>query len=356
MTDFIDDVMGFNPTDLNVFNAPEAKEFNKNVYKTNPKDSKSEDGHYRSKIRIIYNPLDIKQSIIKQTTYAMNDVDGFFMVKSKLANGDRDCPIFKSWKALHFSQDETKKNWAKQMYDKSESQWVLVQVLEDDNRPELKGQIKVMKLPKAIYVKLEALMNPAPETKKTPVPVMDYIFGRVLEMDVTPGPDDPAHPERKQREVKYDLCTFENDPTPIIKVDGTSFFTDEELELIETYNTARADLVKAKTEKKKAEAQQIITDNQTAIRSLYEKVIHYLKDNTIDLVNECAYQPWDEKTAARVQNWIECVADMHDPKVPRAKSTSKNELVTPVAAEPVVEADPIAAMMGMGDSDNDLPF
>ena len=29
MTDFIDDVMGFNPTDLNVFNAPEAKEFNK---------------------------------------------------------------------------------------------------------------------------------------------------------------------------------------------------------------------------------------------------------------------------------------------------------------------------------------
>ena len=29
---------------------------------------------------------------------------------------------------------------------------------------------------------------------------MDYIFGRILEMDVTPGPDDAAHPERKQRD------------------------------------------------------------------------------------------------------------------------------------------------------------
>lgn len=354
MTDFIDDVMGFNPTDLNVFNAPEAKEFNKNVYKTNPKDSKSEDGHYRSKIRVIYNPLDIKQSIVKQTTYAMNDADGFFMVKSKLANGDRDCPIFKSWKTLHFSQDEAKKNWAKQMYDKSESQWCLVQILEDDNRPELVGQIKAMKLPKAIYVKLEALMNPAPETKKTPVPVMDYIFGRVLEMDVTPGPDDPAHPERKQREVKYDLCAFENDPTPIIKVDGIPFFTEDEFELIESYNTARADVTKAKTEKKRAEAQQIITDNQSAIRSLYEKVIHYLKENTIDLVAECAYQPWDEKTTARVQNWIECVVDMHDPKVPRTKTDDKP------AEKPVEKTaeivDPVTAMMGMGDVDNDLPF
>ena len=68
MTDFIDDVMGFDPTNLNVFNAPEQADFNQNVYKTNPKDSKAEDGHYRSKLRIIYNPNDIKQSIVKQAT------------------------------------------------------------------------------------------------------------------------------------------------------------------------------------------------------------------------------------------------------------------------------------------------
>jgi hypothetical protein len=170
-----------------------------------------------------------------------------------------------------------------------------------------------MKLPKAIFVKLTALMNPAPETKKAPVPVMDYIFGRELEMDVTPGPDDPQHPERKQREIKYDLCQFGNDPTPIIKTDGTQLFTDEELELIENFNNARNDVAKAKTEKKKAEAQALINENTPAIRELYVKAIEYLKANALDLVKECTYQPWDEATTARVQNWIEIVDAMEDP-------------------------------------------
>ena len=350
MTDFIDDVMGFNPNDLTIFNAPEATSTNNTVYRTNPKDSKAEDGHYRSKLRVIYNPNDIKQSIVKQATYAMNDQDGFFMVKSALANGDRNCPIFKAWKKLWFSGDETKKAWARQMFDKSESQWCLVQILEDDNRPEMVGQIKVMKLPKAIYVKLEALMNPSPESKKTPVPVMDYIFGRVLEMDVTPGPDDPQHPERKNREIKYDLCAFENDPTPVIKVDGTPFFTDEELELIETYNNARNDLAKAKTDKKKQEAQQILTDNQAAVRELYVKVIAYLKENAIDLVKECAYQPWTPEVTTRVNNWIETVLALKDPK---------SETVT---AAPVVEETPTEAsadeFLGIMDEqkEDDLPF
>ena len=348
MTDFIDDVMGFNPADLNVFNAPETTDFNQNIYKTNPKDSKAEDGHYRSKLRIIYNPNDIKQSIVKQATYAMNDQDGFFMVKSKLANGDRDCPIFKSWKKLWFSGVEEKKEWARKMYDKSESQWCLVQVLEDDNRQELVGKILAMKLPKAIYVKLEALMNPSPESKKTPVPVMDYIFGRVLEMDVTPGPDDPAHPERKQREIKYDLCAFENDPTPVIRTDGTPFFTDEELELIEAYNTARVDLAKAKTEKKKQEAQAVLTENQAAIRELYVKVIAYLKENSIDLVKECAYQPWDEATEKRVQNWIDIVATMNDPKTVAS-------VEAPTAAEPAAPVEATADEF-LGIDDGDMPF
>ena len=337
MTDFIDDVMGFNPADMTVFNEPETTDFNQNVYKTNPKDAKSEDGNYRSRIRIIYNPNDPKQSIVKQATYAMKDADGFFMVKSKLGNGDKDCPLFKGWKKLWFSGDEDKKEWAKKMYDKTESQWCLVQILEDENRPELKGQIKVMKLPKAIFVKLSALMNPSPEAKKQPVPVMDYIFGRELEMDVTPGPDDPAHPERKQREIKYDLCQFGNDPAPIINTDGTQFFTDEELELIENFNNAKNDLVKAKTEKKKAEARTFIEENTAAVRALYVKAVDYLKANAIDLVKECTYQPWDEATTARVQNWIDIVDTMHDPATVSNAPATETTAVEPVESDPMTE-------------------
>lgn len=353
MTDFIDSVMGFNPADLSVFKEDVKADFNQNVYKPNPKDSKSEDGNYRSRIRVIYNPNDLNQSIVKQATYAMNDQDGFFMVKSKLGNGDKECPIFKSWKRLWFSGDENKKDWAKKMYEKTESQWVLIQVIEDSNRPELVGQIKVMKLPKAIYTKMTALMNPAPETKKTPVPVMDYIFGRVLEMDVAPGPDDPANPSRKQREISYDLCSFEADPTPVIKVDGTPLFTDDELELIDLYNGARNDLLKAKTDKKKQEAQAILTENRDKVKELYGKVVAYLKDNSIDLVKECTYQPWDEATEKRVQNWIDIVATLHDPKSVSATETPTSSYETPTQAPKPAE-DAIDEFAG--DFDEPLPF
>jgi hypothetical protein len=368
MTDFIDSVMGFNPADLSVFKEEAKVDYNQNIYKTNPKDSKSEDGNYRSRIRVIYNPNDIKQSIVKQVTYAMKDQDGFFMVKSKLGNDDKECPLFKSWKKLRYAkkpsqtdpsklvEDVEKKDWANQMYEKTESQWCLVQIQEDANRPELVGQIKAMKLPKAILTKMTALMNPAPETKKTPVPVMDYIFGRVLEMDVAPGPDDPTQPSRKQREISYDLCAFEADPTPVIKVDGTPFFTDDELELIDLYNTAKNDLLKAKTEKKKADAQAILTENTDKVRELYGKVVAYLKENTIDLVKECTYQPWDEATEKRVQNWIDVVATMRDPETASVEETPTETQATPAPAAPTSASDVDFLAKDFGGDFGDLPL
>ena len=64
MADFIDEVMGFDPSAV-VFNEPENRSYDSNVYKTNPKDSKSESGSYLSKVRVVYNPFNPKDSIIR---------------------------------------------------------------------------------------------------------------------------------------------------------------------------------------------------------------------------------------------------------------------------------------------------
>ena len=143
--------------------------------------------------------------------------------------------------------------------------------------------------------------------------------------------------QHKQREIKYDLCQFGNDPAPIINTDGTQFFTDEELELIENFNNAKNDLVKAKTEKKKAEARTFIEENTAAVRALYAKAVAYLKDNAIDLVKECTYQPWDEATTARVQNWIDIVDTMHDPATVSNAPSTETTAVEPVESDPMTE-------------------
>lgn len=360
MTDFIDSIMGFDPNDLTVFNEPAKQSYNENVYKTNPANSKSEDGHYRSKIKILYNPFNVKESIVKQTTYAMKDQDGFFMVKSKLANGDKSCPLFTAWKKLHFSTEPGKKEWGDKMYDKSESQWVLVQILEDDNQPELKGHIKVMKLPKDVFEKMSAKMRPSPESKKQPVPIMDYLFGMPLIMDVKPGPDDPQAPWRKQREISYSLCEFSSDYEPIIGIDGKPLFTEDELETIENYASAKNELVKAKTEAKRQAAQATIGTLTDAIKELYKKSLDYLKEHAVDLVKECAYQEWDDNTKARVQRWIDTVAAMKDPVGGSVETTQTAPVEKTGPAQPAESSnntttdDPFKQMMN--DGGDDLPF
>lgn len=356
---FIDDIMGFDPQSLDAFQEPVSNtNYDVNIYKTNPvKLSKSDDGHYRAKIRVIYNPFNPKKSIVKQETYFIKDINGSLLVRSKLSNDDRDCPIFKAWKSLWFSGDDAKKEWAKQMFEKSSLQYCLVQILEDENQPELVGKILAWKLPKTVFTKMSAKMNPAPESKKTPVPVMDYLMGLPLDLDVAPGPDDPSAPERKQREINYDLCEFDNDYAPITKVDGTPLFEESELETIDAFVTAKAEMAKAKTAAKKEAAAKTVTDLTPAIKELYLKSMNYLKENSFDLVDECGYKDWDEATEKRVADWISLVVNMCNPATTSIAAVAPAEnSVAPAKAEST--ASEVDAMMNMegGDKIDELPF
>ena len=114
----VDDILGFNPQDLSAFQEKGPKA-DPNIYKTNPKDSKADDGIYRSKVKILYNPLNFRESIVSQATYWLNMMDGSRPVRSSLSEGDKNCPLFRAWKRLWFSGDENKKNFSKTVYDKS---------------------------------------------------------------------------------------------------------------------------------------------------------------------------------------------------------------------------------------------
>ena len=355
---YIDDIMGFDPQSLDAFNEPVANaNYDVNIYKTNPvKLSKSEDGHYRAKIRVIYNPFNPKKSIVKQETYFIKDADGSLLVRSKLSNDDRECPIFKSWKTLWFSNDEAKKEWAKKMYDKSSSQWCLVQILEDENQPELVGKILAWKLPKTVFTKMSAKMKPAAESKKAPVPVMDYLMGLPLDLDVAPGPDDPSAPERKQREINYDLCEFDTEYAPIMKVDGTPLFDDTELETIDAFVTAKAEIVKAKSAAKKEAAMKTIEDLTPAIKELYQKSLDYLKENAFDLEVECGYQEWDANTTNRVNNWIALVTQMKDPQTTTASVVQIEKEISETPILNNTQTSAVESIMSMGENSDDLPF
>ncbi len=63
----VDDILGFNPQDMSAFQEKGPKA-DPNIYKTNPKDSKADDGNYRSKVKILYNPTSRSPSFHRQLT------------------------------------------------------------------------------------------------------------------------------------------------------------------------------------------------------------------------------------------------------------------------------------------------
>jgi hypothetical protein len=315
----IDDIMGFNPSDLSAFQEKGPKA-DPNIYKTNPKDSKSDDGIYRAKLKVLLNPLDPHRSIVSQATYWLNMMDGSRPVRSSLSEGDKSCALFRAWKRLWFSGDEAKKEFSRKVYDKNESYWVIVQILEDENKPELVGQFRLMKLAKDIYEKLQARMCPTAASGKLPYPVMDYVIGLSLDLEVQPGPDDPTQPQRKQREISYSLSSF-GDYATVIKTDGTPLLTEDEVELVDTYVTAINDSQNGKTAKKKQEGLTKLNEVKPQIRPIYEKVISYVEENLVDAVTGekldiqkyCGYTPWDDETKEVVRKFTEMTDACVDP-------------------------------------------
>lgn len=320
----VEQVMNFDPSSVVKQERTEEtkKDYGKYVYKPSPQLSKAEDGIYRSKIRVIYNPLDFKNSIVNQTSYYLASADGNRVITSSLSIGDKNCPIFKAWGKLWFSETiPNNKDLAKKIFNQTQSRWVLIQVLEDDNNPELVGKFRFMKLAKTIWEKLDNIVNPSSSSKKAPYPAMDYLIGLTLELVVKPGTEDPKAPERKFRETSYELSTF-TEYAPIIKTDGTSLLTDAEIELLDEYVQAINESQTGKTENKRKEASEKLTKLKPQIVPLYTKALNYLKeacvyeDNSkpMDLVAEYSYKPWDDEITTFVNRFCEIAEAGINPK------------------------------------------
>ena len=365
------EILGFNPQDLSVFAQDEntPKTFNSNIYKTKPDESKSEDKHYYSTIKIIYNPFDLKHSILEQQSYGLQDAQGWFTVVSSLTINDTSCPIFKAWKKCHFAekgsnlwlQAATKDDDpnGKALFDKRFARYVTIQVISDKNHPELEGKYMFWKMPKSIWDVINAKMNPSKESGKVAIPVMDFLFGRSIDLEVIPGPDDPAHPERKARETKY-IGELSEEVVSCTNPDGSPLLNDEEQEVLDNYITMMKEVWKTKNaDDRAAKLAEVNADpNTKELRQIYSKVLDEIKKFCPNLIDELSYHEWSPEVKARVQNWIDIVLAGNNPKegadVPAVVNDVTTEAKPTKSSTVTVDEDPISDTDGEGT--DDLPF
>ena len=362
------DILGFDPQSLSVFNTEEKQsksQGNPLIYKTRPADSVSDDGHYYATIKVVYNPFNPKQSTLDQQSYTIQDKDGWLTVVSSLTNNDTSCPIFKAWKKCHYSDKGTtlwkqaapEKDGGKALFDKRFARYCVVQVLEDKNQPELVGKFLFWKMPKTIYDLITTKMNPSKESGKAPIPVMDYLFGRAIEIEVIPGPGNPGD-ERYARETKY-IAELSEDVVSCVAPDGSPLLNDEEQKILDKYVFDMMRVWKEKDIEKRESLKATVDadENTIALRKFYnEKIFPQIKQWCPNLIETLSYKEWDDTTKARVQKWIDIVLAGNDPRTveeaPTVASTvgteSKAETPTPPVENPMFETEDT--------STDDLPF
>lgn len=371
------DLLGFDPTQLSVFNRDEkpSNNGNPNIYHTRTADTVSEDGRYRCTIKVIYSPFDLKHSVLEQQSYNLRDANGWFDVVSSLTNDDKSCPIFNAWKKCRYAPDgsvlkkqETyEQQGGHKLFDKRFARYVTIQVLKDKNQPDLEGKYMLWKMPKAIWDIIDNKMHPSKESNKAAIPIMDFLFGRSIDIEVIPGPDDPKQPERKNRETKY-IGELSEEPVSCLTPDCKSLLTSEEQMILDNYIASMTKVWRSKDSNERNDliAQINADPNTMKLQSIYSNVLKQIKTFCPDLNKELGYHEWDDATKARVDAWIKIVLEGNDPAVETGissdvlnnagnnTSTASVQTNTPEpASQPAL--DPLSPEVLSANND-DLPF
>ena len=356
------DVLGFDPSQLTVFNHQETQKSQGNplIYHPRPADSVSEDGIYRATIKVIYNPFNLKNSVLEQQSYAMQDENGWFTMVSSLTINDTNCPVFKAWKKCRYAEENStlwkqqasKEQGGNQLFDKRFARYVTIQVLEDENKPENVGKYLFWKLPKSIWDVINAKMNPT-DPKKASVPVMDFLFGRSIDLEVIPGPDDKNAPERKTRETKY-MGELSDDVVSCTNPDGSPLLNDDEQEILDTYVRKMSKVWKSKNPEERQEllAEINVDPNTIALKKIYTKVLEQIKTFCPDLLENLGYKELEPEKMERVQKWINTVLSGNNP----ATAATVPEAVKETTDSTPVETTSTASVETDDEGEDDLPF
>ena len=169
-----------------------------------------------------------------------------------------DGPLFKMWKKYKDSENAADKKIAK-MFSRRLNCYSLVQIIKDENQPDLEGQIKIFKYGKKIKDKILAEREPEIGEPKDP---FNLIKGRRFILHIT----------HQGEWDNYDSSRFDGESWPNIMINGSP-----------------VNIANARTD---AEQQKLISS--------------FIKDHSPN-ITECEFKPWDEEMTDYVNRIISLV-------------------------------------------------
>lgn len=234
---------------------------NKKVYKNNdhiykPKSADGKNNVYKAVLKFIPWHENKAKSIIEVWTAWLEDPStetGKYVDCPGL-----DGPLYKMWKKYKDSPNAADQKIAK-MFSRRLNCYSLVQIIKDENQPELEGQIKIFKYGKKIKDKI--LAEREPELGE-PTDPFNMLKGRRFILHITKQGDWD----------NYDSSKFDGSSWPNILIDGKA-----------------VDISAARN-----------NDEEKT------RITQYIKDNSPNLA-ECEFKPWDSEMTEYVNRIITLV-------------------------------------------------
>jgi len=174
-----------------------------NLYTINLADAK--DGVYKARVRFLPNPVDVKKSILAKYTYWLTDANGEngIYVDDPSTIGEKS-PIGDLYWKLKKSTNVVDQNLAEEYLNRNRQYFSLVQIIKDEQHPDLVGQVKVFRYGIKVKEKIDAEFTD--EDGGNPFNIMS---GREFKIEV----------KKSGGYQNYDACKFAGSKEPIT-IDG----------------------------------------------------------------------------------------------------------------------------------------
>lgn len=167
-----------------------------------PKPDQGKDGVYSSLIRFLPNIKNPRKPYIRKYVYWLEDREGNgFYVDSPSTVGDK-CPVQDMFFKLRNSESAMDKKMSENL-KRREVYYGLIQVIKDEQKPDLEGQIKVYKFGYKIKTKIDEELNPKFDE---PTQVFDPFEGKNFELVIT----------KKAGYPNYDSSKFQGSRSPMV--------------------------------------------------------------------------------------------------------------------------------------------
>ena len=196
------------------------RELEKDLGVEKQKDEEKKGKTLVSKVKLFANKIEKKMNkMLKKENYKVEKKN---IKKEKKLKKD---PVLQN-------QAKKKEEGGNQIFDKRYARYVTIQVLEDNNHPELNGKYMFWKMPKAVWDVINAKQSPT-NPAKAAIPVMDFLFGRAIDLEVKPGPGKPGE-ERYSRETSY-AAELTDDPVSCVNPDMSPLLNASQQAVLEQY-------------------------------------------------------------------------------------------------------------------------